>query len=43
MLRIDSWTVTPDSTYSDLVTVEISYTILKEGTASISGNMGAWR
>lgn len=40
VLRIDSWTVTPDSTYSDLVTVEISYTILKEGTASISGNMG---
>ena len=40
VLQIDSWTVTPDSTYSDLVTVEISYTILKEGTASISGNMG---
>lgn len=40
VLRIDSWTVTPNSTYSDLVTVEISYTILKEGTASISGNMG---
>ena len=32
--------MTPNSTYSDLVTVEISYTILKEGTASISGNMG---
>lgn len=40
VLRIDSWTVTPDSTYSDLVTVEIAYTILKEGTASITGNMG---
>ena len=40
VLRIDGWTVTPDSTYSDLVTVEISYTVLKEGTASINGNMG---
>ena len=40
VLRIDGWTVTPDSTYSDLVTVEISYTVLKEGTASITGNMG---
>lgn len=41
VLRIDSWTVTPNSTYSDLVTVEISYTILKEGTASISGTAAA--
>lgn len=40
VLKIDGWTVTPDSTYSDLVTVEISYTVLKEGTASITGNMG---
>ncbi len=40
VLQIDGWTVTPDSTYSDLVTVEISYTVLKEGTASITGNMG---
>ena len=30
VLKIDGWTVTPDSTYSDLVTVEISYTVLKE-------------
>ena len=41
VLKIDGWTVTPDSTYSDLVTVEISYTVLKEGTASITGNMGS--
>lgn len=39
VLRIDGWTVTPDSRYSDLVTISIQYTVLKEGSASISGSV----
>jgi len=40
VLQIDGWTVTPDDTYSDLVTVEISYTVLKGGSATLTGNLG---
>ena len=39
VLRIDGWTVTPDSRYSDLATVSIQYTVLQEGSASINGNI----
>lgn len=40
VLQIDGWTVTPDSRYSDLVTVTIRYSVLKKGSASISGSIG---
>lgn len=40
VLTIDGWTVTPDARYSDLVTVSIQYTVLREGSAAINGNIG---
>lgn len=40
VLRIDGFTVTPDARYSDLVTITLNYSILKSGSASISGNIG---
>lgn len=39
VLTIDGWTVTPDARYSDLVTVSIQYTVLREGSASINGSV----
>lgn len=39
VLTIDGWTVTPDARYSDLVTVTIHYSVLREGSASINGSV----
>ncbi len=41
VLRITNVTVTPDPDYSDLVTVEIEYEILKEGEAYLSAAVGS--